>query len=309
MEKGFLNGPRSKKDDIDSKSGSSIHDLAKKIKNMDGKLIVKDGKLLKAIRGDPKPAGLGTKVAVEGSNLANVTKAAPHNPKNKPLKSILKTHRDSVNLNEGVDSCVRVERGVCTQPACIDVNSCSSVPNVTPVSYAAMMGNTSNKRVNIKSLVHENGVPGAHIALPKESVDEIANKFHQISLCYFMGSGIFGMILFCLNIWKPTKKLIRDDIKMVPVCVKMHDVPVVAYSEVGLSLITTQVGRPIMLDAHTADMCVNSWGRCSYARLIELNADQTLKGSMIVGFDSGEEGILWKLIISREYENGGLQDV
>ncbi|GJS41227.1 hypothetical protein Tco_0566270 [Tanacetum coccineum] len=109
IEKGFLNGPRSKKDDIDSKSGLSIQDLAKKIKNIDGKLIGKDGKQLKAIRGDPKPVGLGTKVAVEGSNMANVTKAAPHNPKDKPLKSILKTHGDSVNLNEGDDGCVRVE--------------------------------------------------------------------------------------------------------------------------------------------------------------------------------------------------------
>ncbi|GJU23244.1 zinc knuckle CX2CX4HX4C containing protein, partial [Tanacetum coccineum] len=340
MEKGFLNGPRSKKDDIDSKSGLSIQDLAKKIKNIDGKLIGKDGKHLKAIRGDPKPAGLGTKVAVEGSNLANVTKAAPHNPKDKPLKSILKTHGDSVNLNEGVDGCVRVERGVCTQPACVDVNSCSSVPNVTPVSYAAMMGSTSNKRVNIKSLVHENGVPGAHIALPKESVDEIANKFANTLYGYFIGRkhafqivdnyvknawarfglkrtmfhhGFFffqfssktgmeqvlangpwhiRMIPIMLNIWNPTKKLIRDDIKTVPVWVKMHDVPVVAYSEVGLSLITTQVGRPIMLDAHTADMCVNSWGRCSYARaLIELNADQTLKESIIVAVPiQGEEG-------------------
>ncbi|GJS41226.1 zinc knuckle CX2CX4HX4C containing protein, partial [Tanacetum coccineum] len=297
MEKGFLNGPCSKKDDIDSKSGSSIQDLAKKIKNIDGKLIGKNGKHLKEIWGDPKPAGLGTKVIVEGSYLANMTKAAPHNPKDKPLKSILKTHRDSVNLNEDADGCVRVEKGVCTQPACVDVNSCSSMPNVTPVSYAAMMESTSNKRVNIKSLVHENGVPGVHIALPKESVDEIANKFANTLHGYFIGRkhafqifdnyvknawarfglkrtmfhhGFFffqfsskrgmeqvlangpwhiRMIPIMFNIWNPTKKLIRDDIKTVPVWVKMHDVPVVAYSEVGLSLITTQVGWPIISDS------------------------------------------------------------
>ncbi|GKB66787.1 zinc knuckle CX2CX4HX4C containing protein, partial [Tanacetum coccineum] len=41
-----------------------------------------------------------------------------------------------------------------------------------------------------------------------------------------------------LNIWNPTKKLIKEEIKSVPVWVKLHDVPVVAYSEVGLSLIT-----------------------------------------------------------------------
>ncbi|GJY99172.1 zinc knuckle CX2CX4HX4C containing protein [Tanacetum coccineum] len=79
---------------------------------------------------------------------------------------------------------------------------------------------------------------------------------------------------------------------MVPVWVKLHDVPVVAYSEVGVSLITTTVGRPIMLDAHTADMCVNSWGRCSYAHVLtEVSAERALVESFVVAIPiKGEEG-------------------
>ncbi|GJY60171.1 feruloyl CoA ortho-hydroxylase 1-like protein [Tanacetum coccineum] len=49
------------------------------------------------------------------------------------------------------------------------------------------------------------------------------------------------LIPIMLNIWNPTKKLIKEEIKSVPVWVKLHDVPVVAYSEVGLSLIATKV--------------------------------------------------------------------
>ncbi|GJS97504.1 zinc knuckle CX2CX4HX4C containing protein [Tanacetum coccineum] len=95
-----------------------------------------------------------------------------------------------------------------------------------------------------------------------------------------------------LNIWNPTKKLVKEKVKTVQVWVKLHNVPVVAFSELSLSLITTKVGKPIMLDAHTADMCVNSWGRCSYARvLIEVSAERALVESFIVAVPiQGEEG-------------------
>nr|GEU96327.1 hypothetical protein [Tanacetum cinerariifolium] len=63
----------------------------------------------------------------------------------------------------------------------------------------------------------------------------------------------------------------------------MHHVPIVAYSEIGLSLITTQIGKPIMLDTYTSNMCLNSWGRSTYARaLIEVAVDTELKELMII---------------------------
>ncbi|GJX43085.1 hypothetical protein Tco_0259761 [Tanacetum coccineum] len=64
---------------------------------------------------------------------------------------------------------------------------------------------------------------------------------------------------------------------------KLYNVPIVAYLEVGLSLITIQLGKPIMLDGYTSNMCVNSWGRNSYARaLIEVSAKITLLDSIVV---------------------------
>ncbi|GJY49536.1 probable methyltransferase PMT28 isoform X1 [Tanacetum coccineum] len=75
----------------------------------------------------------------------------------------------------------------------------------------------------------------------------------------------------------------RAEIKKVPVWVKLYNVPIVAYSEVGLSLITTQIGKPIQLDAYTSDMCLNSWGRSAYARaLIEISADVILKEDLVI---------------------------
>nr|GEX59681.1 hypothetical protein [Tanacetum cinerariifolium] len=54
-------------------------------------------------------------------------------------------------------------------------------------------------------------------------------------------------------------------------------------NEDGLSAITTKLGSPLMLDYYTSDMCMQSWGRSSYARvMIELRADVELKDNIVV---------------------------
>ncbi|GJQ99589.1 RNA-directed DNA polymerase, eukaryota, reverse transcriptase zinc-binding domain protein [Tanacetum coccineum] len=56
-----------------------------------------------------------------------------------------------------------------------------------------------------------------------------------------------------------------------------------AFSEDGLSAIATKLGTPLMLDSYTFDMCMQSWSRSSYARImIELQADVELKDNIIV---------------------------
>nr|GEW46208.1 hypothetical protein [Tanacetum cinerariifolium] len=74
-----------------------------------------------------------------------------------------------------------------------------------------------------------------------------------------------------------------DKVTRVLVWVKLHKVPVVTYSEDGLSLIATQIRNPIMLDAFTSAMCVEAWGRIGFARaLIEVSADKELKQEVIM---------------------------
>ncbi|GKG43054.1 hypothetical protein Tco_0479738, partial [Tanacetum coccineum] len=61
----------------------------------------------------------------------------------------------------------------------------------------------------------------------------------------------------------------------VPLWVKMHNVPIVAYLKVGLDLISAKVGRLMRLDAHTNFICLNSWRRSDYARaLVKVSADK-----------------------------------
>nr|GEV48382.1 hypothetical protein [Tanacetum cinerariifolium] len=86
-----------------------------------------------------------------------------------------------------------------------------------------------------------------------------------------------------LNEWTPNTILKMDEIKRVPVWVKMHHVPIVAYSDIGLSLITTQIGKPLTLDSYTSNMCLNSWGRSTYVKaLIEISAYVDLMDSLVI---------------------------
>ncbi|GJS89011.1 hypothetical protein Tco_0771647 [Tanacetum coccineum] len=59
--------------------------------------------------------------------------------------------------------------------------------------------------------------------------------------------------------------------------------PLRKFSEDGLSAIATKIGTPLILDSYTSDMCIQSWGRSSYARaMIELRADVELKDTIVV---------------------------
>ncbi|GKE18234.1 putative reverse transcriptase domain-containing protein [Tanacetum coccineum] len=86
-----------------------------------------------------------------------------------------------------------------------------------------------------------------------------------------------------LKKWHPDENLLKEDVSTVPVWVKLHGVPVITFSEDGLSAIATKLGTPLMLDSYTSDMCMQSWGTSSFARvMIELRADMELKDNIIV---------------------------
>nr|GEX54170.1 hypothetical protein [Tanacetum cinerariifolium] len=117
------------------------------------------------------------------------------------------------------------------------------------------------------------------------------------------GSWLVRRVPLILNIWPPNYDLHKVEINKVPMWVKFHNVPIVAYSEVGLSLITTQIGKPIQLDAYTSDMCLNSWGRSAYARaLIEISADDVLKDDLVIAILVGKDKGHSLATIRIEYE-------
>ncbi|XP_022030827.1 uncharacterized protein LOC110931753 [Helianthus annuus] len=106
------------------------------------------------------------------------------------------------------------------------------------------------------------------------------------------------------NEWSPSIKLEKKEVKTIQVWVKIHDVPIAAYTEDGLSLIATAIGVPKVLDSYTTTMCMEAWGRSSYARaLIEISVEKELKEELVMAipkFD-GEGFITEKMFVEYEW--------
>nr|GEX91832.1 hypothetical protein [Tanacetum cinerariifolium] len=97
------------------------------------------------------------------------------------------------------------------------------------------------------------------------------------------GSWMIRGVLIFLNKWSPSVSLLKEELSRVPVWVKFHDVPLVAYTSDGLSLIAMKIGTSMMLDSYTNSMCLESWGSNSYARiLIKINACNSFSDNLIM---------------------------
>nr|GEV22088.1 hypothetical protein [Tanacetum cinerariifolium] len=94
-----------------------------------------------------------------------------------------------------------------------------------------------------------------------------------------------------------------DVVTKVPIWVNLHKVPFVAYSEDGLSLIATKIGKHLMLDAYTSSMCGEAWGHINFARaLIEVSSDSDLKKEVTMAVLNEDETDYTREVISVEYE-------
>nr|GEU37647.1 hypothetical protein [Tanacetum cinerariifolium] len=167
-------------------------------------------------------------------------------------------------------------------------------------SFASVLIHKVNRVVEIIELRNDECVEDAAVTIPLAAIEEVTSRFENTLYGYFVGKRLAYQVVenyvknvwvpLLLNIWSPNSDLHKAEIKKVSVWVKLHNVPIVAYSEVGLSLITTQNGKPIQLDAYTSDMCLNSWGRSAYDRaLIEISAEDVLKEDLVIAIPIGKD--------------------
>ncbi|GKC00279.1 trichome birefringence-like protein 3, partial [Tanacetum coccineum] len=155
-------------------------------------------------------------------------------------------------------------------------------------TFANVVNGTDTMRntpkVNFRAMMNPDKVDNSDFVLPMAAVHVVKHKYENSLVGFFV-----------------------DNVTRVPVWVKLHKVPVVAYSDDGLSLIATQIGKPIMLDAFTSFVCVEAWGRIGYARaLIEVGADKELKQEVIMAVpnvdDEGATHTFEKIRVEYEWK-------
>ncbi|GKC80233.1 RNA-directed DNA polymerase, eukaryota, reverse transcriptase zinc-binding domain protein [Tanacetum coccineum] len=131
-------------------------------------------------------------------------------------------------------------------------------------------------------------------------------ELHGRIRCYARKwSMVYPNHLLILKKWHSDENLLKEDVSTITVWVKLHCVPVMAFSEDGLSATAIKLGTPLMLDSYTFDMCMQSWGRSSYARvMIKLRADVELKNNIIVAMPKiiGEGHYLCNVRVEYEWK-------
>ncbi|GKC93944.1 hypothetical protein Tco_1159386 [Tanacetum coccineum] len=222
-----------------------------------------------------------------------------HSKQNTPDAKEVFGMNSSLSVDEVVTT---VQEGGSKEGQIVSPDAAEHKEVVPPKSFVDVIAsNNVSTKLNFRTLHSSTRVEEADCVLPVEHVMAAQNKFANSlvirdddDVFYFKFTSITGMeqVLeqgpwmirnqpLILTKWTPNLTLSKDKVTKVPIWVKIHKVPVVAYSVDGLSLIGTQIGKPILLDAFTSSMCKDMWGRIGYARaLIEVSADKELKNEV-----------------------------
>ncbi|GJS20322.1 reverse transcriptase domain-containing protein [Tanacetum coccineum] len=246
MERGFVSSSSTNKNDAGegmTKKDSLFCDLASKITNIDGKIIGKDGKPLRSVRRvvfqDP--------ITVTEVNKAGVAEVSCNEACVKDPNSDV----DGIMNNPMQRSFIEV-----VSPGSADKQRGSEVPkqNVNEEPVVA-------KRVNFRALINKEqfklindyGYPkGLHgrceiqNTWAKFGLSKLMKTDNGVFLFKFETKGGMDQVLergpwlirntpLILNKWSPNSSLKPDEVSKVPVWVKLYNVPVVAYSDDGLT--------------------------------------------------------------------------
>nr|GEX61537.1 hypothetical protein [Tanacetum cinerariifolium] len=157
-------------------------------------------------------------------------------------------------------------------------------------SYAnvdAMHCNVTNKLETVPTFF-ENGNEVVH-------EDDMSNVFEQSPWL------VNGKPLVVQK-WDPNMNIVKSEPKSIPTWVKMYNVPLEAWNVKGISAIASRVGKPVMMDQVTANMCHSGVGRLGYARvLVETDAEKGYTDKIEIIYRDVEKNIKRMKFVDVDY--------
>nr|GEV54302.1 hypothetical protein [Tanacetum cinerariifolium] len=156
--------------------------------------------------------------------------------------------------------------------------------------FLSQKGSGGGRGVKEKSLIASNieaikdgTVPSVTVAIGNTQEENVGYSMDGLESMLENGLWFIRNNPLILQKWNPNVTLMKEDVVNVLVWVKLHGVPVNAFTEDGLSTISLDIDTHLMLDSYTSDMCTQSWGMSCYARaLIEIQAGAELKDTIVV---------------------------
>nr|GEY23793.1 hypothetical protein [Tanacetum cinerariifolium] len=134
--------------------------------------------------------------------------------------------------------------------------------------YATATGKSNRKKVKVRTL----------FSLGGNGIDVLKNVAYPVIANYVRNNcGKYGLVRSMFS--SSTRLFSFQFCSMDELDAMLEN----GSCEDDLSAIATKMDTPLMLDSYTSDMCMQSWGKSSYARvMIELRADVELKDNIIV---------------------------
>nr|GEV28570.1 hypothetical protein [Tanacetum cinerariifolium] len=158
-------------------------------------------------------------------------------------------------------------------------------------SYATATGKTSGKKANVRTL-YKPGGNKIDVVVLKDSIRAVSERFANTAYGFFLGKKVaypivanhvrntWGKYGLARSMFSSSTGLFSFQFSSIDTLDAMFEN---GPCEDGLSVITTKLGNHLMLNSYTSDMCMQSWGRSSYARvMIELRVDVELKDNIVV---------------------------
>nr|GFB48110.1 hypothetical protein [Tanacetum cinerariifolium] len=111
-----------------------------------------------------------------------------------------------------------------------------------------------NKLELVPSVINEKG--DEVVVFNEELVEEGCEKWHLIICGYF----------------DPHVEIVKTDPFKIPIWINLVNAPFEAWSVTGINTLASRLGRPMVMDQMTANMCKNGTRRLGFARfLVEVN--------------------------------------
>ncbi|GJU63647.1 RNA-directed DNA polymerase, eukaryota, reverse transcriptase zinc-binding domain protein [Tanacetum coccineum] len=201
-------------------TGKLLKSCLKKVSNIDGKVLGKDGKPMKVVR-----------------NVQPVATAASGENDSSPCDSIQKD-----NANDGLHATSSQLNVETSNPEQV-VHATAAVTNNNEDGDKKSFASTfkapiASKAVRLTEMKNDEVVHGANVAILLAAVEEVSSRFQNTLYGYFIegmesvlenGSWLIRLVPIILNIWTPNTVLKKDTITSTPVwipiqllCAKSH---------------------------------------------------------------------------------------
>ncbi|GKA21410.1 hypothetical protein Tco_0701399 [Tanacetum coccineum] len=255
MDKGFLNRISNGSKEVNKgflEKGSLLRNIAAKVKNIDGKILGRDGKPMVARRcvrfsetTKESACGDGHDVIVDSNKVEHspqaVAKCAVHDDCTRPVHGRNDTRVNDLNSHTN-DAPVEhvISSAVCLHMEAIDEIKARFVNSL----YGFPVG----KRLTFPMVENYVKYAWAKYGLKRVMMHHGFFMFQFDSdsgMVKVMEDGPWRIQLvpIILNVWRLNTLLQKDKVTHVLLWLKMHNVPIVAYSKVGLDLILAKPPR------------------------------------------------------------------